>query len=77
MPTRAAIGILIPVPGKNISIKAPKIAPPAPPIVKSGASVPPEVPLPRAIAQERNLKKHKFSISASGIFPESILIMLL
>ena len=36
----------------------PSSAPSAPPMVNSGASVPPEVPLPSAIAQERNFSTH-------------------
>ncbi|MNT62304.1 hypothetical protein D3C72_2000130 [compost metagenome] len=58
-----------------MSTQVPNKAPVAPPIVKSGASVPPDVPLPKAIAQDRNLKKHKLSIKARVAFPESMLMM--
>ena len=56
IPTRAAREILTPAEGKTYSTAVPRIAPTAPPMVRSGARVPPDVPLPKAIAQEINFK---------------------
>ena len=55
MPTSAAMRASTCRHGAQRSSPAPSSAPSPPPIVKSGASVPPEVPLPSAIAQETNL----------------------
>src|SRR5690349_11318707 len=49
IPTSAATEIEISDDGKKLAMAVPIKAPAAPPIVRSGASVPPEVPLPSAI----------------------------
>ena len=49
----------------------PSNTPKAPPIVNNGASVPPEVPLPREITQEIYLRKQRESNIANGKFPFS------
>ena len=56
MPINAAMGILMPASGKMYLTNIPIIAPAAPPMVNNGASVPPDVPLPNAMAHERNFK---------------------
>ena len=76
MPSNAAIGMVIPELGKNIKITAPVIAPAAPPMVNNGASVPPDVPLPRATAHDRNLKKHSRKTKSKGIVPDKMLMIL-
>ncbi|MNE06812.1 hypothetical protein D3C87_2131950 [compost metagenome] len=63
--------------GKILKINMPKIAPAAPPIVNKGASVPPEVPLPKATDHERNLKKNKLRIRARGKLPDKTSVILL
>src|SRR5690606_18485677 len=76
MPTNAANGTVTPVDGNQCSTPMPNNAPAAPPMVSRGAKVPPEVPLPRAIAHERNLKKHRENSICKVIPPESTSIML-
>ncbi len=56
MPTSAAMRTSIPRCGAIALAATPIRAPSPPPIVNNGASVPPEVPLPRAIAQLTNLR---------------------
>ena len=55
MPTSAATRRSIPASGSAQAASAPRAAPRPPPIVKSGASVPPDVPLPSESAHETNL----------------------
>src|SRR5690349_25065856 len=59
MPISAAIGRPMCADGKTSTSTEPAIAPQAPPMVNKGASVPPEVPLPSAIAQETNLNSER------------------
>ncbi len=54
MPTSAAMRTSTPSPGKSAMMAAPSAEPSPPPNVNKGASVPPEVPLPSAMAQERS-----------------------
>src|SRR5687768_10800117 len=54
MPTSAAMRASTPRAGASEAHTVPNIDPRAPPMVSSGASVPPEVPLPRAMDQDRN-----------------------
>src|SRR3954471_12544554 len=63
IPTSAQSGMLNPHCGKKLRIKYPDKAPVAPPIVSSGARVPPEVPLPSAIAQEMNFSTQRYRIT--------------
>jgi hypothetical protein len=63
MPTNAAKGRVTPDAGNKRNTTLPNIAPVAPPMVSNGASVPPEVPLPNAITQERNLRMHNDKMS--------------
>src|SRR6185312_9180810 len=54
---------------KNRNTRPPSTAPNAPPIVNNGASVPPDVPLPREIDQEIYFSKPSVAITASGAPP--------
>jgi hypothetical protein len=57
----------------NTGATAPPIAPP---IVSSGASVPPDVPLPSAIAHDTNLKRPSISSVVPKMRPSSVSAML-
>ena len=46
--------------------RPPSAAPSPPPMVNSGASVPPEVPLPSEIDQETNFSTHEHDQRAAG-----------
>src|SRR4051812_19052135 len=59
MPTRAATLASIVWNRGKLLRSEPQIAPRPPPIVNSGASVPPDVPLPSATDQEISLEKKK------------------
>src|SRR6187402_1507426 len=72
----AAKGMLIPESGKNFKTAIPITAPAAPPMVNNGAKVPPDVPLPNAIAHDMNLKIHKLSTSVNGHVPDKMPVML-
>ena len=76
IPTNAVKGIEISALGKNCKINKPINEPVAPPIVKSGASVPPEVPLPNAIDQETNFKRQSERITCMPILPDSKFVIL-
>src|SRR3546814_1588916 len=51
-------------------LPVPNKAPAAPPIVSMGASVPPEVPLPREIDQEISFKKQSINSTCMVASPE-------
>jgi hypothetical protein len=53
----------------------PRRHPIALPIVNNGASVPPDVPLPREIAQERNFQRHSEISMEMGSSPDSAFVM--
>ncbi len=55
---------------------APSAAPSPPPMVKSGASVPPDVPLPSAIAHETSFRAHSRSTARPARSPATIPLML-
>ena len=76
MPTKADIGMLMPEFGNTRNMMVPIIAPPAPPMVSKGASVPPEVPLPNAIAHDKNLKNQSRTTTAMAMVPDNTLIIL-
>ncbi len=69
--------MLIPEFGNQNIPMLPIKAPVAPPIVSKGASVPPEVPLPKEIAQDKNFKTHNESTTCIGIVPVRRSVMLL
>src|SRR5690606_25911152 len=75
IPTKPASGNTTPDSGKKYSKPVPKIAPVAPPMVNNGASVPPEVPLPSAMAQDKNLKKQSARMNCKDNEPERISVM--
>jgi hypothetical protein len=75
MPTKAARLRVMPEPGHKSTSTPPSSAPMAAPMVSSGASVPPEVPLPRARAQEVNLSRHSERMSCMGRRPERRWVM--
>src|SRR5438045_7564239 len=65
MPTSAAMRMSMPHEGNRRAAPAPSSAPIAPPIVNSGASVPPLVPLPSAIDQDMNFHRHSVATKPS------------
>ena len=71
IPTNTESGIVIPTSGNQNIPTLPNNAPIAPPIVSNGANVPPEVPLPNEIAQDKNFSKQRDSITCIGILPDS------
>src|SRR5690349_9564704 len=76
IPTSAASVIVTPECGKMLIQAMPSSAPVAPPMVSSGASVPPEVPLPSATDHEINFIRHKEKITFIGRLPDRISVML-
>ncbi len=76
MPTRAAMRTSTPSCGRTAIAAAPSTDPSAPPSVKSGARVPPEVPLPSAIDQERSFHRQNTSAARPASDPESRWSML-
>ena len=71
MATNAASDKVMPESGKKLRTRFPNNIPVAPPMVSKGASVPPEVPLPKAIAHEMNFKKHKPNTTFIGRLPDN------
>ena len=63
-------------PGTRASAAPASSAPKPPPMVNSGASVPPEVPLPRAMAQEMNFIVARKSSALPVIVPPKMPSML-
>ena len=76
MPTSAAMRGSTPRCGKLRATTSPRRPPSAPPMVKSGASVPPEVPLPSEIDQEMNLRPPRKSSASPAMSPERMRSML-
>ena len=70
IPISAASVSVIPDPGYVLIIIVASNAPVAPPIVSKGASVPPEVPLPKEIAQETNFRIHSEKTICRGKAPD-------
>ena len=77
MPTRAAIRGSAPAAGSTCPSAWPHTSPSPPPIVSSGASVPPEVPLPSEMHHETNFSEHKQAAAPRAKSPESKSVMLL
>ena len=71
MPTIAAIRKSTPPPGNNQRTACPNTTPSPPPMVSSGASVPPDVPLPSEMHHERNFIEHKKAAAPRATSPES------
>ena len=61
MPTNAASGRVTPEEGNMVRMALPSNAPMAPPMVSNGASVPPDVPLPKEIDHDTNFSMHSDS----------------
>ncbi len=76
MPTSAAMRGSSPAQGKRWVRPSPSAAPKPPPTVKRGASVPPEVPLPSATAQEMNFATHSATTAQPTMRPERMSVML-
>lgn len=68
IPTSAQMRVSIPNCGTSMLIPSPIATPQPPPIVNNGASVPPEVPLPREIDQEMNFQRQS-AITALPAMP--------
>ena len=62
--------------GAQRAAARPSSAPSAPPMVNSGASVPPEVPLPSAIYHDRNFSRNSDASAARPTCPATIAAML-
>ena len=71
MPTSAAIRKLMPLSGEIQCIACPHTTPNPPPMINSGASVPPDVPLPSEIDHERNFIVHKKAAAPMATSPVS------
>jgi hypothetical protein len=76
MPTNPATRGSIFIHGARTRPALPIIAPSAPPIVNNGARVPPDVPLPNEIAQERNLNTHSITSARCVSEPLRRLVIL-
>jgi len=76
MPTRAPICGSIDACGARWAATAAEPAPKPPPIVKSGASVPPEVPLPSAIDHEKSFQTQSQIIAPPTRSPDTMRSML-
>src|SRR6218665_432172 len=76
MPTSAAMRTSTPSPGTSHTANAPSAEPSPPPMVKRGASVPPEVPLPSAMDHEMNFSRQKTSAAVPTRWPEMMASML-
>ena len=75
IPANAARGIVTPEEGKKYRMILPNNAPVAPPMVNKGANVPPDVPLPKAIAHEVNFNRHNERINCIGMLPDRISVI--
>ncbi len=76
MPTRAATRMSMPECGRAQAATAPMAEPIPPPIVKRGASVPPEVPVPSEIDQDTSLATQKTTTAVPARSPDRMRSML-
>src|SRR3954467_11532150 len=76
IPINAARGIEIPALEKKLLNESPNNPPVAAPIVNNGASVPPDVPLPKAMAHETNFNKQREITTLIGKVPERRSVIL-
>ena len=76
IPTSAQIRGSMPNLGNWMTSSSPRKTPQPPPMVKSGANVPPDVPLPSEIDQETNFMKQSSSTASPNSLPVTIPSML-